>query len=597
VINLWSYRHFVPRAAKISSVKPPTLIAATILLLATSSAFAETGYLTVQVQDAQRRPVRGVDIGVEGIGGSHLSGDDGKAQLALAKSAAPNDWITLQILHSPTGKDFVIISPWDYRVQIPSFADKPENFIRVVIVERGDRAALENGSVVTALAAKINTVKTPKNANPQTPPPDPKQALATVASQYGLSTTDVDTAIRSYGKKTTDHYEAGMAALYEDNYSGASTALTGALEQRQQKLNSDSPRAPSDQKNVADAAFFLGTALFQQGRYAQAADAFRTALNFRPNDPQVLSNLAVSLTYAAQYKEAEQVFRQILATQNANPGTTDLELANNLNEFGILARKKGDYAQAEQFYRRVLAIQQKKLSSDDPDIASTLTNLGTLLDAEGKYSEAEPLLRRALAIDQKALPPTDPAIATDLTNLGSLLQHKGDMTTAEAMYRRALAIDEKTLGPNHPEVATDLNNLAQLLEKKGDRAVAESLLRRALAINEEALGPDHPEVATDLNDLALLLQHEDKLEEPEKLYRQALAADEKTLGPDHLNVARDLNNLGSLLQDQHKYAEAEQMYRRAIAIDEKALGPDHPITKGIRGNLASLPPHTPTTQQ
>ena len=596
MINLWSYRHCIYRAAKISALKPPNLIAATILLLAVSPALAESGYLTVQVQDTQRRPVRGVDIGVEGLGGSHLSGDDGKAQLALAKSAAPNDWITLQILHSPPSKDFVIISPWDYRVQVPSFADKPENFIRVVVVERGDRAALENGSVVTALAAKINTVKTPKVANPQTPPPDPKQALATVANQYGLTPTEVDTAIRGWGKKTTDHYEAGMAALYEDNYSGASTALTGALEQRQQKLSSDTPRALADQKNVADAAFFLGTALFQQGRYTQASDAFRTCLTFRPNDPQVLSNLAISLTYAADYQQAEQVFRKIVQIHEANPGSTDLELANNLNEFGILARKKGDYAQAEQFYRRVLAIQQKHLSPDDPDIASTLTNLGTLLDAEGKYQEAEPLLRRALAIDQKALPPTDPAIATDLTNLASLLQHKGDMTSAESMFRRALAIDEKTLGPNHPEVATDLNNLAQLLEKKGERDVAESLLRRALAINEEALGPDHPEVATDLNNLALLLQHEGKFEESEKLYRQALAADEKTLGPDHLNVARDLNNLGSLLQDQHKYAEAEQMYRRAIAIDEKALGPDHPITKGIRNNLASLPAHAATTQ-
>jgi tetratricopeptide (TPR) repeat protein len=523
-------------------------LASCLIAIAASSAFAETGYITVQVQDAQRRPVRAIDIGVEGIGGSRLSGDDGKARLALAKNTAPNDWITLQILHSPAGKDFVMVSPWDYRVQVPSFAEKPENFIRVVVVERGDRAALENGSVVTALAAKINTVKIPKTANPQTPPPNPKQALVTVADNYGLTPTEVDAAIRSWGKKTTDHYEAGMAALYEDDYSRASTALTGALEQRRQKLSSDQPRGSADQKNVADAAFFLGTSLFQQGRYAQASDAFRACLVFRPNDPQVLTNLAVSLTYAANYQQAEQVFLQIIQFHEGNPGSSDLELATDLDEFGVLARKKGDYVRAEQFYRRVLAIQQKNLLPDNRDIASTLTNLGTLLDAEGKYQEAEPLLRRALAIDQKALAPTDPAIATDLSNLASLLQHKGDLDAAEAMYRRALAIDEKTLGPNHPAVATDLNNLAQLLEKKGDRAIAESLFRRALAINEERLGPDHPEVATNLNELALLLQHEGKLEESEKLYR------------------------------------------RAIAIDEKALGPDHPITKGIRVNFASLPP-------
>ena len=540
------------------------------------------------MQDAQRRPVRGIEIGVEGIGGSRLSGDDGKAQLALAKNAVPNDWITLQILHSPAAKDFVIVSPWDYRVQVPSFAEKPENFIRVVVVERGDRAALENGSVVTALAAKINTVKTPKAANPQTPPPNPQQALATVAGQYGLSTTEVDTAIRSWGRKTTDHYEAGMAALYENNYSGASTALTGALQQRQQKLVVGQSPAPPDQKNVADAALFLGTALFQQGRYAQAAEAFRTCLSFRPNDPLVLGNLAVSLEYAGDYQQADQFYRQVFQNQAAiKPGDTNF--AEDLTNFGVLLRKKGDYVQAERLHRQALAIQQKALSPDDPVLATTLSNLGVLLNLEGKYAEAEPLLRRALAIDEKAFGPNGTQVATDLNNLAALLQNKGDKTNAEAMYRRALAIDEKTLGPNHPEVAIDLNNLAQLVEQKGDSAIAESLFRRAIAINEAALGPDHPEVPTGLNYLALLLHREGRFEESAQLFQRALAIDEKTLGPDHLDVARDLNNLGSLLQDQHKYAEAEAMYRRAIAIDEKALGSDHPVTKGIRGNLASLP--------
>ncbi|MGC1297123.1 MAG: tetratricopeptide repeat protein [Alloacidobacterium sp.] len=570
------------------------LIGSLVSLLAASPALAEVGYITVQVQDAQRRPVRGVDIGVEGIGGSRLSGDDGKAQLALAKSAAPNDWITLQILHSPPSKDFVIISPWDYRVQVPSFAEKPENFIRVVVVERGDRAALENGSVITALAAKINTVKTPKVANPQTPPSDPKQALATVAGQYGLSTTDVDTAIRSWGKKTTDHYEAGMAALYENNYTGASTALTGALEQRQQKLASGSI-APADQKNVADAALFLGTALFQQGKYSQAANAFQTCLSFRPNDPLVLGNLAVSLEYAGNYPQAEQFYRQVFQSEKVT-GPDSLNFAADLTNYGVLLRKKGDYAQAENLYHQALSIQQKHLPPDDPALANTFNNLGALLNLEGRYDEAEPLLRRALAIDEKTLGPNDPQVATDFTNLAALLENKGDKTSAESMLRRALAIDEKALGPDHPEVAKDLNNLAQLIEQKGDRAIAESLYRRALAINEAALGPGHPEVATDLNNLGLLLSHEGKLAEADQLYRRALAIDEKALGPDHLDVARDLNNLGSLLQDQHKYTEAEAMYRRAIAIDEKVLGPDHPITKGIRGNLASLPPHASPSQ-
>lgn len=596
-MDVWQdYCHFIQRVRTDDRAMTPRAIQFLIgLMVSTAPVFAETGYITVEVQDAQRHPVRGVEIGVEGNGGSRLCGDDGKAQLPLAKSAVPSDWITLQILRSPAGKDYVIVSPWDYRVQVPSYAEKPENFIRVVVVERGDRAALENGSVVTALAAKINTAKTPKSASPQSRPTNSQQALATVASQYGLSTTDVDIAIRAWGKKTTDHYEAGMAALYENDFSGASTALADALGQRQQKLESGRSPAATDQKNVADAALFLGTALFRQGKYAQAAEAFQTCLTLRPGDFLVLNNLAISLESAGDYEKAEQTFQKLLEDE-ASAKPDDLNFAEDCDSFGVLLRKEGKYAQAEQLYRRALNIQQLKLPPDDPALVSTFNNLGALLNFEAKYGEAEPLLRRALAIDEENQGPDDPGVARILTNLASLLHNKGDMAHAEPLFRRALSIDEKTLGPNHPEVAIDLNNLGLMEELSGDRTAAESLYRRALAINEASLGPDHPEVATDLNNLALLLHREGKQEESERLYRRALAIDEKALGSDHVDVARDLNNLGSLLQYDHRYAEAEAMYRRAIVIDEKALGPDHPITKGIRGNLASLPKPPTLTQ-
>ncbi len=204
-------------------------------ILATTPALAETGYITVQVQDAQRRPIRAIEIGVEGIGGSRLSGDDGKAQLALAKSTAPNDWITLQILHSPAGKDFVIVSPWGLPRPGSILRRKAGKFHprrrRRTRRPRRSRKRLRRHRARRQNQHRQNAKdREPAGASTQSP-----TGLATIAGQYGLSTIEVDTAIRSWGKKTTDHYEAGMAALYENNYSGASTALTGALEQRQQK--------------------------------------------------------------------------------------------------------------------------------------------------------------------------------------------------------------------------------------------------------------------------------------------------------------------------------------------------------------------------
>src|ERR1039458_7570090 len=143
-----------------------------LLLLATCLpgpiALAETGFLVVHVEDVQRRPVIGVQVAVEGEGGSPaFTQDRGTARIALAKDTKSNAWVSLQILKSPVGKDYVMVSPWDYRAQVPSFENETENFVKVVVIQRGDRVALESGSVLAALAAKINKANAPKSADKQ----------------------------------------------------------------------------------------------------------------------------------------------------------------------------------------------------------------------------------------------------------------------------------------------------------------------------------------------------------------------------------------------------------------------------------------------
>src|SRR5271157_5063378 len=473
--------------------------------------WSETGKLLVLVQDLQKQPVKGVQIGIEGAGGTGTTGDDGKALLPLTKDTNENDWVSLQILHSPPGKNLVMVSPYDNHTLVPPFKNKAENFVRVVVIERGNLAVLQNPTALRAFAERINKANAPKSADKQAAPENPKANLEAVAKQFGLSPDDLDKAIKAWGAKTTDPYDAGLAALYTRNYDKATTDLQTSLSQREEKLASDQMAVAADQKQVADAAFFLGSSLYQQGKYREAAAAFQRCLRIRPDDATVLNNTAISL------KEA------------------------------------GDYAGAEPLNRRALAIREKALGPDRPDVAQSLNNLAMLLQAKGDYAGAEPLNRRALAIDEKALGPDHPDVAGCLNNLAELLEDKGDYAGAEPLYRRALAIDEKALGPDHPNVAIRLNNLAALLEAKGDYAGAEPLFRRALAIDEKALGPDHPDVAGCLNNLAKLLEAKGDYAGAEPLMRRAVAIDEKALGPDHPHTRIGKKNLDDLLQ---KSAEA-----------------------------------------
>ena len=469
------------------------------LCLACPIAWAETGFLVLHVKDVQRHPIIGLEIqeiGVDREARSAATDQKGTARIRLAPQTTENSWVSLQIVKSPPSANLMMVSPWDYKERVPSFENEAKNFVEVVVVQRGERAALESGTVLKALASQINKANAPKSADKKAAPLDPKANLEAVAKQYGYTSDELDKAIRGWGAKTTDLYEQAMAALYERNYDKATTDLQTSLKQREEKLASDQKAAadvPADLKQVADAAYFLGSSLYEQGKYKESAANLQRCLQIRPDDARVLNETALSLMYAGDYAAAEPLYRQALATDEKALGPDHPYVASDLEGLAWLLQAKGDYAGAEPLMRRGLAIAEKAVGPDHPGVATSLNNLAGVLFFKGDYAGAEPLFRRALAIDEKALGPDDPSVATNLNNLARLLYTEGNYAAAEPLYRRALAIDEKVLGPDHPEVANSLNNLAILLQDKGDYAAAEPLYRRALAIDEKALGPDHPE--------------------------------------------------------------------------------------------------------
>ncbi len=89
------------------------------------------------------------------------------------------------------------------------------------------------------------------------------------------------------------------------------------------------------------------------------------------------------------------------------------------------ASSAGDHASAELALRRALKLQEASFGPVHPDVANTLNNLGVVCDILGRPNEAEFLYRRALGIARKTLPADHPYIATSLQNLSNLYRAQG----------------------------------------------------------------------------------------------------------------------------------------------------------------------------
>jgi tetratricopeptide (TPR) repeat protein len=92
---------------------------------------------------------------------------------------------------------------------------------------------------------------------------------------------------------------------------------------------------------------------------------------------------------------------------------------------------------------RALAIFEAAYGSDRPEVAQALDNLGVVLRELGELPQARAHHKRALAIFEATYGPDHPDIATTLDNLGAVLRALGEPSKAQTYQQRAQTIKQK----------------------------------------------------------------------------------------------------------------------------------------------------------
>jgi predicted O-linked N-acetylglucosamine transferase (SPINDLY family) len=261
----------------------------------------------------------------------------------------------------------------------------------------------------------------------------------------------------------------------------------------------------------------LGVALSQMGRNAEALAPLQRATALSPGAADAHCNLGNTLQILGRPEEAEVSCRRAL---QLNPQFA--EAHNNLgNALGGLGRR----AEAEASYRSALQIR--------PDFAEAHNNLGNALRDTGRLLEALECYQRALQLR--------PDFSDACYNLANAFRELGRLSDAEKNYRRAMQL--------RPRFADAHYNLANTLRAMGRLDDAERNFRAALQIR--------PEFAEGYNNLGNLLKDCGQLDEAALCYRRALK-----INPD---LYETHINLGHVLKDQGELNAAESSYRKAIA--------------------------------
>lgn len=309
--------------------------------------------------------------------------------------------------------------------------------------------------------------------------------------------------------------------------------------------------------NFGGSYFYLGNALLGQNNLIAAEQAFRQSINVAPDIDSAYLSLGDLLIGQKRYSEAAEVYGT--ATLLTNPSSSAYYgLGNSLYYQELYSAAENAFREAilispedpflhwrlgttldkqERHEEAIEAFQMTLRLNPNDDIA--YQDLGYVLLDLGRYQESENSFRMALQIDSNNF----------FTNvgLGDALIFQERYEEAESVYRKAVAIDNS--------YSFAYKSLGDSLHAQGRYAEAKTEYQNAIRLNSR-----NPET---YNSLGVALENLGDHQEAEDAYRSAIRIDS--------NHKKAHNNLGVLLVFKERYEEAEVIFRQSLNIEPDAV--------------------------
>jgi tetratricopeptide (TPR) repeat protein len=195
--------------------------------------------------------------------------------------AGQDSWRKLNIIRAR--KDSVIVWPFDGLAAEP---DGP-GAVQVAVIERGDSKALASARIAADIATGIVLGR---------------ESLQDAAKRTGFDAAALKAAFTGLAT-ASDDYAGGAGLLWTNQPARAADLLARALRERERQLT----RVPSD---IFPAAMLEAKALFESGKYDDAAAVYLKAMKLRPSDPDLRKARAEALTKAGKEDAARELLEQ-----------------------------------------------------------------------------------------------------------------------------------------------------------------------------------------------------------------------------------------------------------------------------------------------
>ncbi|MCC7439690.1 MAG: tetratricopeptide repeat protein [Armatimonadetes bacterium] len=338
---------------------------------------------------------------------------------------------------------------------------------------------------------------------------------------------------------------------------------------------------------VATVAIQLSKIMMVAGRYAGAADACQVALELQQQHlpwnkrevAETMNELGMVLVQQGKFQQAEPLLREALSLQEGEHHDHlqhDLQQANTLYSLAQILYLRKEYHEAEQAFLQVLAIREKVLGSRNQLTVRSRLELGAVYYGIGWHDRAEALFTDVRRLATEMYGSHHPLVAESTANVGAVLIAQNRLDEAIAAYRQAIESYETMIGQDHPSLALLWGNMGTALHLTGSLAEAEAALRHSIGIDRRHYGNNHHATATHLMSLGNILRDKTQYAEAVDYHQQVFEIRCHIFGNNHISTAHAATALARSLFLCGDLQKARSLYEKYQPIKTQILGSDHP---------------------
>jgi hypothetical protein len=141
---------------------------------------------------------------------------------------------------------------------------------------------------------------------------------------------------------------------------------------------------------------------------------------WEPHEPRSIIEAAEQAAAAGNYASAEKLLREAARLQEASLGPLHPDLANTLNNLGIVCEITNKPVDAERYFRQAFTIATTVLDPDHPFVTTSRKNLRDFCEARGKQVELPtpaPEVTATPEVQASADPPRESQVPTEPRDL------------------------------------------------------------------------------------------------------------------------------------------------------------------------------------